>query len=129
MEPALTWLTEKTIAILPESITHAQEDALKAQQRKEAIAAGHADPAPPPPPRPTITQAASDLGDHIGESVNKAFEPLANAYIKHFPNASRSGPFSLEQGPSAVVEPPVLAADPAEAAAPGVEPVEAAPVK
>ena len=129
MEPALNWISQKTIAVLPESITHAQEDAFREARRKEALAAANIAPSPPPPALPTLTQAANDFGDHIGESMTKAFEPLTQYYLKKFPNAARSGPFALEQGPSAVVEPPILAADPTEAAAPGVTPIEAAPVK
>ena len=89
MAPVAEWVRKATIAVLPEALTHAQQDAEREEQRKQAltaaIAAGQPVALSPPPPQlPTFAAATSDFGTHIAESITHAVEPITKKWEAKF---------------------------------------------
>ena len=89
MAPVADWVRKATIAVLPEALTHAQQDAEREEQRKQAltaaIAAGQPVALSPPPPQlPTFAAASSDFGTHIAESITHAVEPITKKWEAKF---------------------------------------------
>lgn len=132
MAPGLDWVRKATVAVLPEAFTHAQQDAEREEQRKQAltaaIAAGQPVALSPPPPQlPTFTAASTDVGTHIAESWSHAVEPITKKWDEKFGNkpvdqsapaaGSRIEVAALELAPQPAAGPQPLQVEGASAAA------------
>jgi hypothetical protein len=88
VEPAANWVREKATAVLPESITHAKEDAKIDAERREAIDRMQGEAArdlgttinDAPKEKISFREALKDVGTHVGESMSTLLEPVVQQY-------------------------------------------------